>query len=199
MRMIFCDTETTGLQRDREGVDLTGKHLILEIGMLAINMPEMTEAEAWSTVIRHPKHQVLERMDDFVLKMHTKNGLLNEIFNEPHPLNNRESGGLPIEHTAESEALAFIARNAPDERPDLCGANPDFERMFFARRMPRLFEAFNYRNFDTNTFWLTQKFFGDWDGVKEQQPHRALPDCRREFQALVEHFTWCGQVLRGER
>lgn len=203
--MIFCDTETTGLQRDKQGNDITDKHLILEIGMLAINMPEMTEAEAWSTCIRWPKHRVLEAMDDFVLKMHTKNGLLSEIFNEPKPHDKVAFGGLPSLPEAEDMAIQFIQRNAdeggahPDGRPELCGANPDFERMFFSKHMPLLQNAFHYRNYDTNTFWLTRKFFGDWDSVKEQQPHRALPDCRREFQALVEHFTWCGQVLRGER
>ncbi len=199
--MIFCDLETTGLQRDKDGKDITSKHLILEIGMLAINMPEMTEAEARSTVIRYPKHQILQAMDDYVLKMHTKNGLLSEIFNEPHPHNNVANGGLPSKWEAETQALAFIQRNCDvdGEPPELCGANPDFERMFFATHMPNLLNAFHYRNFDTNTFWLTRKFFGDWDGVKEQQPHRALPDCRREFQAVVEHFTWAGQVLRGER
>jgi len=200
-RMIFVDTETTGLARDSSGRDITPSNLVLEIGMLAINMPEMTEAEAWSTPINWDKHRVLESIkDDFVLKMHTKNGLLNEIFNHPKKHNKVEAGGLPTIWEAEKQALAFLERNATDDRPELCGANPDFERMFFATYMPNLLQAFHYRNFDTNTFWLTRKFFGDWDGVKGQhQPHRALPDCRREFQALVEHFTWAGQVLRGER
>lgn len=203
--MIFCDTETTGLQRDKEGKDITQKHLILEIGLVAYDMPSMTEIEAWSTPIRYPKHQMLEAMDDYVLKMHTKNGLLSEILGEKFPLNNVEHGGLPSKWEAETLALQFLARHSqadgahPDQRPELCGANPDFERMFFGTHMPNLQNAFHYRNFDTNTFWLTRKFFGDWDGVKDVQPHRAVPDCRREFQALIEHFTWAGQVMRGER
>jgi oligoribonuclease (3'-5' exoribonuclease) len=198
--MIFLDLETTGLDRDRQGKDLTGHHLILEIGMLAINMPEMTEAEAWSTPIRHAKHQVLEKCDDYVLKMHTESGLTREIFDEPYPANNRAAGGLPIEVTAEEEALAFLMRNVDGrDRPELCGANPSFDRAFLRTRMPKLEAAFHYRSFDTNTFWLTRKFFGDWDGQKDQQAHRALPDCRREFQALLDHFVWAGQVMRGER
>jgi oligoribonuclease (3'-5' exoribonuclease) len=203
--MIFVDTETTGLDRDK-GKDITSQHKILEIGLVVYQMPEMVEIAAWSTPIRYPKHQILEAMNDYVLKMHTENGLLSEILNEKFPHNNVANGGLPSVWEAEKMAIEFVqkyqdpgATSHPDKRPEMCGANPGFEKMFFATHMPNLLQTFHYRTFDTNTFWLTRKFFGDWDGVKEQQPHRAVPDCRREFQALVEHFTWAGQVLRGER
>lgn len=200
MRMIFCDTETTGLARDKQGRDITPSNLLLEIGMVAYDMPSMTEVEAWSTPIRWPKHRILESItDDFVLKMHNENGLLGEIFNEPHPHNTVAAGGLPSVWEAEKMALEFLARHASGDRPEMCGANPAFEQMFFATYMPTLLNAFHYRTFDTNTFWLTRKFMGDWDGLKDRQPHRAVPDCRREFQAMIDHFTWIGEVLRGVR
>jgi oligoribonuclease (3'-5' exoribonuclease) len=198
--MIYLDLETTGLPHDQEGKALTKHHLILEIGMLAINMPEMTEVDAWSTAIRTPKHQILERADDYVLKMHTKNGLFGEIAKDGESMLRVEAGGLPILAQAEQMALQFLARNAdPTEKPELCGAGPEFDRSFLLAQMTKLHNAFHYRNFDTNAFWLTQKFMNDWDGIKGQQPHRALPDCRREFQAFLDHFTWVGEVMRGVR
>jgi oligoribonuclease (3'-5' exoribonuclease) len=197
--IIICDTETTGLQHDSDGKDITKQNLILEIGLLAVRVPEFVEIAAWSTPIRYPKHLVLQAItDDFVLKMHTNNGLLGEIFNEPHPCNNVEHGGLPIAAQAENMALQFIAEYASDEKPELCGANPDFERCYFASHMPKLLDAFHYRNFDINSFWLIKKYLGDWDGSKgARQPHRAVLDCRRELEALVEFFPWIAESLGG--
>jgi oligoribonuclease (3'-5' exoribonuclease) len=190
--IIFLDFETTGGIGKQQKKD----HLILEIGLLAVDVPSFTEVASWSSPIRWDQHRITEAADDFVLKMHTKNGLISEIINHPQKHNNFEHGGLPIVQQAEKVAIQFVEAYG-GEKPELCGAGPEFDRDFMEIHMPELAERFHYRNFDTNAFWLLKKFMGDWDGQKDQQPHRALPDCRRELQAVLDHFTWIGQALRG--
>lgn len=191
---IFGDVETTGLKP-------VEKHLILEVGFLVVKVPEWVEIDAWSTPIRWPKHRVLSAMDDKVLAMHTKNGLLNEILNEPHPSNNRENGGLADIFVASNEAVEFLRKYIPEgarpfDLPELCGASPDFDLGYFERHMPAVFSLFHYRKFDINALWLLRKFMGEWDsGVKQDQPHRVLGDCRRELQAVRDHFAWIGEAL----
>lgn len=194
--IILGDTETTGLKP-------VEKHKVLEIGLLAVEVPSFQEVASFSTPIRWAKHVVLEDItDDFVLQMHTKNGLLSEIFNEPLPHNNRANGGLPSIWEADAEAAEFVkkwtAGNAPAWRdlPELCGAGPEFDRQYLEKHMPKLFSCFHYRNFDINAFWLLKKYMGEWDGNKDNQPHRAILDCRRELQAIIDFFAWIGQALK---
>lgn len=186
----FLDLETTGLPPEN-------KQLILEIGIIIVKIPELVEVASWSTPIRWAKHHVLETMNDFVLQMHSQNGLLNEIFNEPFKHNTRAAGGLPILQEAEKEAIEFLKKWCPDAKEtELSGAKPDFDRGFLLAHMPTLAKCFNHRCFDTNSFWLLRKYMGDWEGVKDQQEHRALADCRRELQSVHDHFAWIGEALR---
>lgn len=190
--VIFLDLETTG----GIGKELKKDHLILEIGLLAVDVPSFSEVASWSSPIRWDQHQITQRAGDFVLNMHTKNGLIGEIINHPQKHNSFEHGGLPIVSQAETVALQFLEACGGKDI-ELCGAGPEFDRDFLEIHMPKLAERFHYRNFDTNAFWLLRKYMGDWDGAKEQQPHRALPDCRRELQAVLDHFKWIGEALRG--
>jgi oligoribonuclease (3'-5' exoribonuclease) len=194
--IILSDLETTGGIGDESKAD----HLILEVGLLAVHVPSFTEVDSWSTPIRWPKHRILETANDFVLKMHTGNGLLSEIFNEPHPHDNVANGGLPSIWEAETMALGFLEHYADRAFTEMCGAGPEFDREFMKHHMPRLAKHWHYRNFDINAFWLLKQFMGEWEGGQKPQdvpqPHRALPDCRRELQAVIDFFAWIGNALK---
>jgi len=190
---IFGDAETTGLKP-------VNKHLILEVGFLVVKVPEWVEIDAWSSIVCWDKHRILEACDDTVLAMHTKNGLLSEIFTHPNKGLKREAGGPPNIYTAHEEAVAFLRQYVPEgtrpfDLPELCGASPDFDLGYFEQHMPNVHKLFHYRKFDINAFWLLRKFMGEWDGQKQDQPHRVLGDCRRELQAVRDHFAWIGEAL----
>src|SRR5690606_41859087 len=87
----------------------------------------------------------------------------------------------------ESEVLAFVREHAPQTlnwHTPLAGANPDFDRRFLVKHMPKLARAFHYRNFDVRSITQLQ----DWiEGLAHvESPHRALDDC---YPARSEEHT----------
>lgn len=187
--LIFADLETTGLDQYAKG------GLVLEIGLLAVSEPDFVEIDHWSSAIQWMPEQLdAAGMDPFVLDMHTKSGLLAEI--RANPMKLRASGGLPVRGQAQIEAMAFVARHAPnamiDERGHaeivLCGANPDFDRRWMQAHLPDLAAKFHYRSFDINSLWLLKRWILGGERAKFGQAHRVLADCR-EAVATVHQFV----------
>lgn len=172
---VFLDLETTGLDPER-GV-------ILEVGLLALEPGSLQERAAWSCPVNPPSGwQGL--CDDRVLEMHRASGLL-ELLSGPASYLRLEAGGLPRLELAEEWALAFVAQQILTDKPALCGFDPDFDRRWLRRHMPRLHDAFSHSNLDCNAFWLAdQAAFGAGNGPKPAAAHRALPDCRAAAEVL---------------
>lgn len=160
--LIIGDCETSG--RDE------AKDHILEIALVAVDVPTFREVAHYAAVVRPPNWETVKRnMHEKVFKMHTDSGLIAEV------------DGLEMNgDTVESTALAFMKHFAPQTaawHTSLGGCNPDFDRRFLRKRMPRLHAAFHYRNFDVRSITQLQ----DWVfGHKHvESPHRALPDARK--------------------
>lgn len=191
MNIIFLDVETTGLDPK--------KGSLLEVAAIAVDVPSFQEVAFYSTVIKPFHSGWQDQMDDFALKMHSANGLIAELTGRAS-VRLRAAGGLPTLAEVETELKSFINCHSQGQREtELCGAKPDFDRGWLLEHLPGVAKCFNHRCFDTNSFWLLQKYMGEWNGEKgAHQPHRALLDCRRELQAVLDHFKWVGEALSRE-
>jgi oligoribonuclease (3'-5' exoribonuclease) len=173
---LFLDLETTGIFPNVPGAR------ILEIGMLAVEVPTFREIEAWSTTIANiDSADVLAGCDDYVRNMHTENGLKADLEMRPG------SFGSPVAlGPAQDSAIAFYNRHASGRRAYLAGANPDFDRRWLEYHMPNLARKFHYRGFDTNAFFILREYL--FGAEKSGQKHRVLGDCRQAVQVVRDHF-----------
>jgi len=126
-------------------------------------------------------------MDPFVVDMHTKSGLLDQI----------KASTVTLEE-AGAETLAFIREHAPVARTvPLCGNSIGTDRRFLAAYLPEIEEHLHYRSVDVSSLkelirrWhpdvLTQR---GW----KQGAHRALDDIRESVAELQLYRTlvFCG-------
>lgn len=191
---LFLDLETTGLFPNAPGAR------ILEIGMLAVEVPSFREIEAWSSVVVHPDaavgltHDVLAGCDDYVRNMHTENGLKGDLISATAEMKLGCSG--PTLARAQDQALAFYNRHASGRRVYLAGANPDFDRRWLEYHMPVLAKKFHYRGFDTNAFFILREYL--FGAEKSGQKHRVIGDCRQAVQVVRDHFDLMKQLFGGK-
>lgn len=184
--LIFLDVESSGLE--------PATNSILEIGLIAVSLPDFTELGAWSTVIRPAgwyEHKLAERMPERVRQMHAASGLLRAIASD---------AAVDLE-TAEAQALAFVlaARDGDAEHgTELAGYNPSFDLGFLRAHMPRLARQFSYRCLDCNALWLLRGYFEGKDtrAPKKNAEHRVLADCRAAIRTVHEHFEWTHEMFR---
>lgn len=162
--LIFLDLETTGLREDKDP--------ILELAMVAVALPTFAVVAEFSNVIRPDIWSTVKRnLHEKVATMHAASGLSAEL----------DSGAGVAAHIVEGLAVNFVNAHAPQTlawHTPLAGANPDFDRRFLRKQMPKLHRAFSYRSFDVRTLTL----LSDWVSgtqLSEGAPHRALADCRK--------------------
>jgi oligoribonuclease (3'-5' exoribonuclease) len=182
--ILLCDTETTGLIPNAPGAAL------LEIGMLAVQVPTFREIESWSSVVVELDRldDPLKGCDDYVRKMHTENGLLADLQAAIKGGQGRTPKPLPRLFDVQQAAIAFYNKHASGRRVYLGGAKPDFDRAWLAHHMPALEKKFHYRGFDTNAFFILQEYLFGGDTLKKGQKHRVLDDCRQCIRTVHDHF-----------
>lgn len=194
---LFLDLETTGLLPNAPGAN------ILEIGMLAVEVPTFREIDSWSSVIVDigqlgrpgaPIGDVLAGCDDYVRKMHTESGLHADLVAAAEAA--RAGGDYPRLFDVQQAALAFYNKHASGRRVYLGGANPDFDRRWLEYHMPALAKKFHYRGFDTNAFFILREYMSGAE--KSGQRHRVLGDCRQAVNVVHEHFDLMRQLF-GQR
>lgn len=181
MNLVFCDCEATGLDEGRD-------HL-LEIALVAVELPTFRVVATYDSVIVPPQWPTVKRnLPERVRDMHEASGLLAS-------LGDAWGAGKRDYAAVEAEALAFVRQHSPHTptwKTPLAGANPDFDRRFLRKRMPRLHEAFHYRNFDVRSITQLQ----DWvfGAAHVESPHRALPDALKAV-ADVREFLGIDAVV----
>jgi oligoribonuclease len=171
--LIFLDLETCGLREDKDA--------ILELAMVAVALPTFAVVAEFSNVVRPDIWSTVKRnLHEKVLAMHTASGLAAEL----------DAGAGIAAHTVEGLAVDFVNAHAPQTlawHTPLAGANPDFDRRFLRKQMPKLHAKFHYRNFDARSITQIQDWvFGQ---AHVDSPHRALADCH---QAIAQVKTFLG-------
>ncbi len=161
------DLEMTGLDPDR--------HVIVEIATLITDDDLTIIAEGPNLIIATPD-SALEGMDEVVVAMHTRSGLLDAI---------RTS---TVTHDEARDAtLAFLKEYCEERTMPLCGNSIGTDRRFLARHMPEIDEYLHYRSVDVSTIKeLARRWYPDAvkNAPRKAGGHRALDDIKESVGEL---------------
>ncbi|MEY4422580.1 MAG: hypothetical protein RL581_1118, partial [Actinomycetota bacterium] len=138
--LVWVDCEMTGLD--------TIKDVLVEIAVLATDSELNIIGEGVDLVIKASAEQ-LAGMNEFVTKMHTDSGLINEI---PKGVSVSEAEELILKYL---EAAGVTAGKSP-----IAGNSVYVDRIFINRDMPKLSEYLHYRTVDVSSIKeLTRRWF----------------------------------------
>ena len=166
--LVWMDLEMTGLE--------PAHNVIVEIATIITDDELNIVAEGPDLVVHQPE-EALAMMEQIVVEMHTKSGLLDQI----------RASTITLEE-AGAQTLAFInAHCGAKERPGLAGNSIHQDRSFIRRYMPALDTRLHYRMVDVSTVKeLARRWYPQ---IAARQPsknetHRALDDIRESIDEL---------------
>lgn len=174
IRFVWIDLEMTGLNPD---VDQ-----ILEIAVVVTGVDLKPLAE-FTRVVHHAEETV-QRMSKVVHRMHSANGLIEDVLASTTSL--RE---------AERQALAVIVEHCLPGAAFLAGNNVHHDWRFLSRHMPRIEQYLHYRQVDVATIKVLAEAWAP-ALVMEKPPsnHRALADIH---DSIAELRYYCDKLFRG--
>ena len=165
-RLVWIDLEMTGLDPD--------ENTIIEIATIVTESDLSIVAEGPSFAIDVGKEE-LAKMDNWNVKHHTENGLLDRI----------ESEGVSMQN-AERQTLEFLKEHCSPNQSPLCGNTIGQDRRFLRRYMPDLHEFFHYRSVDvTSIKILARSWYPEVGKWRKNSGHRALDDIRGSIEELA--------------
>ncbi len=167
--LVWMDLEMTGLDPVND--------VIVEIATLITDDDLTIVAEGPDLVVAAPT-ETLEKMDPYVVKMHTRSGLLQEI----------KDSNLTLED-AGSQTLEFIQQYVPEPRSvPLAGNSIGNDRRFLLRYLPEIEEYLHYRSVDVSTIKeLCRRWYPDVlkEAPGKNEAHRAMDDIRESVAELA--------------
>jgi oligoribonuclease len=167
-QLVWLDLEMTGLD--------VARHAIVEIAVLVTDS-DLQPLDDGIDIVVHQPAEVLDRMDDFVRRMHEKSGLLMEI------------GASPVSLTdAGARALAYVRTHVPKPGvAPLCGNSIGVDRRFLDRQLPELDTYLHYRSIDVSSLKeLCRRWYPEAYRLRpsKAEAHRALDDVRESIAEL---------------
>lgn len=167
--LVWMDLEMTGLDHTSD--------VIVEIATLITDDDLSIVAEGPDLVVHQPD-EALEGMDPFVVEMHTKSGLLEEI----------RSSTISLDD-AGAATLEFIKSHIPEPGTvPLCGNSIGTDRRFLNSYLPAIENHLHYRSIDVSSVKeLVKRWYPDVDAgrTRGHGSHRALDDIRQSVNELV--------------
>ena len=158
--LVWMDLEMTGLEPAR--------HVIVEIATLVTDDDLNVIAEGPDLVV-HQDDDALALMDQVVIDMHTKSGLLDAI----------RSSTMSLED-AGRQTLEFIKSHVTEaRRVPLCGNSIGMDRRFLAAYLPEIEEYLHYRSVDVSTVKeLVKRWYPGLNNTRPRKAgaHRAMDD-----------------------
>ena len=162
------DLEMTGLDPQRD--------VIVEIATLVTDDELNVVAEGPDLVI-HQSEDKLAGMEQVVVDMHTKSGLLDAI----------RASSITLED-AGSQTLQFIKLHVPEARTvPLCGNSIGTDRRFLAQYLPEIENYLHYRSVDVSTIKeLSKRWFPKVgiDRPAKSGQNRAMEDIKASVREL---------------
>ena len=167
--LVWMDLEMTGLDHTSD--------VIVEIATL-ITDDELNIVAEGPDLVVHADDAALDGMDPFVVNMHTKSGLLEQI-----------KGSTISLADAGAQTLAFIQEHVPEARSvPLCGNSIGTDRRFLAAALPEIEEYLHYRSIDVSSVKeLVKRWYPELDAKRPRGhgSHRALDDIRESVKELA--------------
>lgn len=171
--LIWIDLEMTGLNPQADA--------IIEMATIVTDR-DLNLIEEGPVIAVHQPQAVLDAMDDWNKKTHSKSGLIARVQASSYDT-----------AAAQRETLAFLQQHVPPRASPMCGNSICQDRRFLARLMPELEAYFHYRNLDVSTIKeLARRWAPEvYKGLDKNTPHMALDDIResvRELRYYRQHF-----------
>jgi len=164
-RLVWIDLEMTGLD--------PVENKIIEIATVVTDADLNIIAEGPNIVVFQPEEE-LEKMDEWNVEHHTKNGLLEMV---------KESE--VSDTTAEIRTLDFLQEHCEPGQSPLCGNTIGQDRRFLRRYMPDLEGFFHYRSIDVSSVKeLGRRWYPEIDHFRKPSGHRALDDIKGSIEEL---------------
>ncbi len=166
--LAWMDLEMTGLD--------PAKHVIVEIATLLTD-DQLNIIERGPDLVIKTDEEALTHMDQVVIDMHTKSGLLDQI---------RAS---TITHDqAAAETLDFLKSHISTAGTvPLCGNSIGMDRRFLSVHMPEIEDFLHYRSIDVSTIKeLARRWYPEVlsSAPKKEVGHRALDDVTESINEL---------------
>lgn len=170
-RLVWIDLEMTGLD--------PVENKIIEIATIVTDGELNIIAEGPNLII-HQSEEELDKMDEWNVRHHTANGLIEQV----------RSSETSLED-AETETLAFLQEHCFENQSPLCGNTIGQDRRFLRRYMPTLHEFFHYRSVDVTTVKILLDIWYQAPQYHKGDGHRALDDIRMSIEEL-KHYRRIG-------
>ncbi|HET6964853.1 MAG TPA: oligoribonuclease [Acidimicrobiales bacterium] len=178
--LAWMDLEMTGLDPDR--------HVIVEIATL-ITDDELKVVAEGPDIVVHASEEELAAMDEVVLAMHTRSGLLDAIRASEVDLG--EAGKATLE---------FLRQHIPEPGTvPLCGNSIGTDRRFLARWLPDIDRFLHYRSIDVSTVKeLARRWYPDALAAQPRKvgAHRAMGDV---LESVAELAYYRDAIFRGRQ
>jgi oligoribonuclease len=175
--LVWMDLEMTGLDPAHD--------VIVEIATLVTDDDLEIVAEGPDLVVAAPEAR-LASMDQVVVDMHTRSGLLEAI----------RSSTVRLEEAGQ-QTLEFIRQHVPEARSvPLCGNSIGTDRRFLAAYLPDIENHLHYRSIDVSTIKeLSRRWYPEAVSKAPSKAggHRALDDIR---ESVAELRYWRETVFR---
>jgi oligoribonuclease len=164
-RLVWVDLEMTGLDPEI--------NVIVEIATIITEEDLSVVAEGPNIVIHQPD-AMLENLDDVVLQMHTRSGLIQRI----------KDSEITLEK-ATHDTLAFIHDHVDPRTAPLAGNSVWKDKQFLERYMSDVVDSLHYRLVDVSTIKeLARRWYPAIKAPKKKESHRALDDIRESIAEL---------------
>lgn len=180
--IAWIDLETTGSD---EALDD-----IIEVG-LAVTDRDLDILITKNVVVEPTRPVRLFNMDDVVINMHTKNGLIGDV------LKQMKQDDSTIEYA--DEAIAKVLRlYLTKGRIALGGSGiSHFDRQFIKRWMPETHKLLTYWAYDVGVMRRTLRLAGVHipDEEREALAHRALADVISHIREAKRYIGWFKSIV----
>ncbi len=152
------------------------KHIIVEIATLLTD-DDLNIVERGPELVLSATDDELALMDEVVVEMHTKSGLLDQV----------RASTITLEE-ATRQTLEFLKAHIPEPRSvPLCGNSIGMDRRFLAVHMNDVEEYLHYRSIDVTTI---KELARRWNpealdnAPRKEVGHRALDDITESINEL---------------
>ena len=173
---LILDTETTGNAPDSE---------LIEIGMVMLDVPSLTQLGEYSIVVDPSPEQFSAMMkNDVVRKMHEVNGLIDDLV-----------AHRSVEREAADELISrWLDQFANDRTHIPYGGSgvAHFDRQYINRDLPRLGRRITYWALDVGSVRRIFALQGASTASIDAKTHRALDDAKVHAEEL-RFYAQAGQ------